>query len=227
MAEGVLIAGKLRLFLDPMTGHPLPVFGPQDHHIEFKPGDGFNKRRVSPVELGVFHWTGGEGSVEGMAETLRQRKLGVHFAISAMGSLYQFCDPTVVNTADASIANARSWGVEIINAGIRSMGNLWREPKANHPPLGPRPSYDTKIHGLPVKCWDFYPAQKLTAFALNKLMVETLSTYTKDVCVYPGVVDIAKAKGAIGHYNVTTQKLDPGTQFMLDLREFMQHGVRV
>jgi hypothetical protein len=224
MAEGILIGGKIYPLLHPETKHPIPVLGPKDHKVEFHPGDGYNKKRVKPIDLGVFHWTGSENSVETMIETLRSRKLGVEFAISPFGVLYQFCDPTVVDTADAGIANSRSWGVEIINAGIRRMNTLWQEPKQRKPPLGPRPAYDTVLHGKKLKCYDFYPAQTATACALNKAMTEALTGYQKDVCTTPGVVDLALVRGAIGHFNITNEKIDPGTRFMEHLAEFMKTG---
>jgi len=224
MAEGILVGGKIYPLLHPITKHPIPVLGTQDHKIEFKPGDGYNKKRVKPIDLGVYHWTGSENQVETMVKVLRQRKLGVEFAISPYGVLYQFCDPMLVDTADAGIANSRSWGVEIVSAGIRRMNTLWMEPRARKPPMGPRPSYDTVLHGKKLKCYDFYPAQTATACALNKVMTEAIPGYAKDVCTVPGVVDLATVKGAIGHYNITNEKLDPGTQFMTHLAEFMKTG---
>jgi len=222
MLNGILIGGKCYSVLHPVTGTPIPVLGPQDHKIEFKVGEGYNKRRAVPIDLGVFHWTGDELPVENMARILGKMKLGVEFAIAPHGVLYQFCDPTVVNTADAGEANARSWGVEITNAGIRSMSTLWRAPQYKKIPMGPRDSYETVIHGKKVKCWDFYPEQKATAFALNVAMVRAIPTYYSEVCVTPGVVDLSATRGAIGHYNVTTNKLDPGTRFMNELAEFME-----
>jgi hypothetical protein len=224
MAQGITVGGKLYSILHPETGHPLPVLGPAEHKVEFHPGDGYNKKRIKPIDLGVFHWTGSENAVETMVETLRKRKLGVEFAISPFGVIYQFCDPTVVDTADAGIANSRSWGVEIVNAGFRRLSTFWMEPKYRKPPLGPRPAYSTVLHGTKQNFWDFYPAQTIAALALNKTMVQAIPTYTADVCTTPGVVDIAKLKGAIGHYNITTEKLDPGTRFMGHLAEFMKTG---
>lgn len=227
MATGVLVGGKIYPLVHPITGHPIPVFGPEDHKIEFHPGDGYNKKRVKDIDLGVFHWTGSENSVETMARTLRKRKLGVEFAISPMGSLYQFCDPTKVDTADAGIANSRSWGVEIVNAGIRRASTLWREPRYRKVKMGPREPYDTTIHGRKLRCWDFYPQQTITACALNLLLVGALPTYPKDVCTVPGEVAIkgpGAVVGAIGHYNITAKKLDPGTKLMGTLDAFMRTG---
>lgn len=235
MSTGVRIGGKVYPLLHPITGHPIPTFDVADHKIEFKAGDGYNKKRTKDIELGVFHWTGSENAVETMAETLRKRLLGVEYAISPMASLYQFCDMLEVDTADAGIVNSRSWGVEIVNQGVRSWDNLWREPRTRKPPMGPRPSYDTIIHGKKVRCWDFYTEQKMTAFALNKLISEVVPTYRKDVQTYPGVLSSkslrglqedkeANIYGAVGHYNITTEKLDPGPQFMKELAAFMNRG---
>lgn len=223
----VVIGGKEYPLLHPATQQPLKVLGPKDHKVEFHAGDGFNKKRVKPIDLGVFHWTGSENAVEQMVETLRQRKLGVEFAIAPDGTLYQFCDPTQVDTADAGIANARSWGVEIVNAGIRRLETLWLEPKYRKVKMGPRFGYQTMLHGKKINCWDFYPGQTITACALNKLMTEVIPTYSKEVCMTPGVVDILgthPVKGAIGHYNITAEKLDPGTRFMGHLAAFMRDG---
>jgi len=227
MADGVLIGGKTYPLLHPLTGYPIPVFGPKDHKIEFRPGDGYNKKRRATIDLGVFHWTGSENAVETMASTLRKRQLGVEYAISPIGSLFQFCDMMEVDTADAGIANSRSWGVEMVNAGIRRASTLWRAPQYRKVPLGPRPAYETVLHGRKLLCWDFYPAQTVTACALNKLICDVLPTYPRTVCTVPGVVPIKgpdAVKGAIGHYNITTEKLDPGTLFMEHLAEFMRTG---
>ena len=227
MATGIPVGGEIIPILHPISGHPIPVFGPDDHGIEFKPGDGYNKRRRTDIDLGVFHWTGSENAIETMAETLRKRKLGIEYAISPYGSLYYFCDPMEVDTADAGIANARSWGVEIVNAGVRRANTLWREPQYRKVKMGPRTPYDTVIHGKKLRCWNFYPAQTMTAFALNKALVGAISTYPADVCTVPGVVKI-KGNGAIvgacGHYNISEAKTDPGTLFMEELKVFMDTG---
>jgi hypothetical protein len=227
MATGVIVGGKIFPLNHPITGHPIPVFGPKDHHIEFHAGDGYNKRRREAINLGVFHWTGSENAVEVMAKTLRKRKLGVEFAITPYGSLYQFCDPLEVDTADAGIANSRSWGVEIVNAGIRRASTLWREPRYRKVKMGPRDPYDTILHGRKLRCWDFYPIQTATACALNKLMVDAIETYPSDVCTAPGVVKIKgedAVVGAIGHYNITNKKIDPGPKLLVALAAFMAQG---
>ena len=224
MAEGVVIGGRIYPLLHPITGHPIPVFGPKDHGVEFHPGDGYNKKRVKPIDLGVFHWTGSENPVEKMLEELRKKDYGIEFAGDPLGNLFQMCDPLEVDTADAGIANSRSWGIELVNAGFRRASTLWRKPRYKGLNLGPRPEYRSIIHGKVVHLYDFYGAQTLTALALNRLMVSAIDTYPPRVCTVPGVIDLKTSKGgAIGHYNITEKKFDPGTELML----FLARGMAV
>ena len=237
MADGVIVGEKSYPLLHPITKHPIPIFNWRDHGMEFHPGDGYNNRRAAEINLGVFHWTGSENALETMFSVLKKRKLGIEFAISPYGSLYQFCDPMEVDTADAGIVNSRSWGVEMVNAGFRRPSTLWREPRYRKVQMGPRTPYDTVIHGKKIRCWNFYPAQTLTAFALNEVMVQAVPTYPATVHPYPdGVISNINAKttvdgvieyaiqGAVGHYQISEKKFDPGTQFMLDLSDYMDHG---
>ncbi len=229
MASGVLVNGELRDLLDPITNHPIPIFGPKDHGMEFVVGTGYNKPRKVDITLGVIHWTGSENPIETMFRVLNNRKLGVEFAISPLGSLYQFCDPCKVDTADAGKANKMSWGVEIVNQGIRQWYNpkKWKTPRAQKRSgfnLGPRPTYQTKIHGRKMRVWGFYPRQTATLCALNKLLADAIPSYGSGVCVEPGTMDFKGFNGAVGHFNVSRRKTDPGTQVMTDLQFFMQTG---
>lgn len=223
MSNGVIIGGGNYELLHPKTNQPIPVFNWKDTGMEFKIGDGYNKRRTVDITLGVIHWTGSENSVETMFKVLNKRKLGVEYCISPYGSLYQFCDMMEVDTADAGAANKISWGVEIVNAGIRRPGTLWREPQYRKTKMGPRRGYDTNIHGRNVRCWDFYEEQTMTLFALNRLIHYVVPTYESNVCVAPIEIDWKNFKGAVGHYNITKKKLDPGTEPMRKLREFMDN----
>lgn len=225
MANGVIIGGGNYELLHPKTNQPIPVFNWKDTGMEFKIGDGYNKRRKADITLGVIHWTGSENSVETMFNVLNKRKLGVEYCISPYGSLYQFCDMMEVDTADAGAANKISWGVEVVNAGIRRMNTIWREPRYRKTKMGPRRGYDTKIHGRKVRCWDFYEEQTMTLLALNRLIHYVVPTYENGVCVTPHEIDWKNFKGAVGHYNITRKKLDPGTEPMKKLREFMDNEV--
>lgn len=222
MSEGILIDGKYYDLRHPKTNIPIPVFGPEDHKMEFRVGEGWNKPRKEPIDLAVWHWTGSENAVETMYRVLNNRKLGVEFAISPLGSVFQFCDPAKVDTADAGWVNARSIGVEIVNAGVRRLNTLWREPRTRKPKLGPRMGYDTRIHGVKLRCWDFYPWQTYTALALAKVFSDAIPTLPARVA--PGAsVDIPAMKeftGHCGHYHVSRKKTDPGTEFIKNLRTF-------
>jgi hypothetical protein len=224
MAEGVLIDGKYHDLRHPITGFHIPVFGLEDHKMEFKPGDGHNKERTEDITLGVVHWTGSENALETMFRVLNGRDLGVEYAISPYGSLYQFCDMMRVDTADAGAANKISWGVEVVNAGIRRMNTLWREPRYRKIKMGPRHAYDTRIHDRKVRCWDFYPAQTATLCALNKLIADVVPSYGPAVSTQDGVIDFKSFVGAVGHLNVSRGKIDPGTLPMENLDHFMRTG---
>jgi N-acetyl-anhydromuramyl-L-alanine amidase AmpD len=224
MANGVIIAGNSYPLLHPLDNCPIPVFGPKDHGMEFKPGEGYNRERRVNITLGVIHWTGSENSVETMFSVLRKRSLGVEYCIDAYGSLYQFCDMVKVDTADAGAANKISWGVEVVNAGIRRAGEFWREPRYRKAKMGPRRGYDTVIHGKKIRCWDFYPAQFAAVCALTRLISDVVPTCSDKVCTVPGVIDWKNFNGTVGHYNLTQRKLDPGTAPMESLAEYMATG---
>ena len=110
MADGVLLGGELYDLRHPITNYSIPVFGPGDHGMEFLPGDGHNTHRVEDIDLGIWHWTGAENSLETMFRTLNRRELGVGLAISPYGSLYQFADPLVVKCAHAGKVNPYALG---------------------------------------------------------------------------------------------------------------------
>jgi hypothetical protein len=224
MAEGVVIGGQSHKLIHPLTGKPISVLGPKDHGMEFKPGDGYNHRRLKPITHGVIHWTGSENPVETMFETLKKRKLGVEYAIAPHGVLYQFCDMEAVDTADAGEANKISWGVEIVNAGFRRASTLWMEPRYRKIKMGPRASYNTRIRGAHITCWDFYPEQTATMCALNKLIADKVPTYGKEVCTSPDLVDWRQIRGAVGHYQLDADKFDPGTLPLEHLAYFMKTG---
>lgn len=225
MADGVIVDGKSYPLIHPITKRPISIFGPEDTGMEFVVGTGYNKRRRAPLRHGVIHWTGSENAIETMYRVLNNRKLGVEFAIDPMGSLYQFCDPKKVDTADAGAANKTSWGVEVVCAGLvrkRKPGKKFRAWKApGH--MGARPKYKTRIHGRKMECRAFYPAQMQTLCALNALMVDAVPEYEDGVCVDSGVINFKRFRGAIGHLNLKRGKTDPGTKPMELLKLFMDN----
>lgn len=197
---------------------------------EFRAGDGYNKRRRSVIDSCVWHWTGGEGEPDRVAETLRKRKLGVEFAISRVGAIWQFCDPLEVDTADAGVMNARSVGVEIVCYGYaaswQAPGRVLRVPVV--PALGrDRERYVDTVHGKPVETAWFYPAQLRAAATLAR----TLSAALHIPRVVPreqggGVLrramlplELRAFAGHLGHYQITAEKRDPGSRLLEYLTE--------
>lgn len=189
---------------------------------EFKAGDGYNKRRVKPIDLMVWHWTGGEQDPISMAETLRKRELGIEVSIDCCtGIVYQFCDPLVVDTADAGIVNSRSMGCEIVCYGYRSVWEL--KHAMGVPKLGrDRPTYEAVTHGRAVKTAQFYPAQMRAAIAVANAVSTAIPAIRRRVPVYnAGALypkDLRAFTGHIGHFHITDKKRDPGPWFMDQLR---------
>jgi hypothetical protein len=223
MADGIVIGGKLYPVVDD-AGQPVSVRRWNDRQLpqvpEFGPGDGYNKRRVKPIDLFVFHWTGGENDPIPMADVLRKRKLGIEFAISRSGTIYQFCDPALVDTADAGIVNSRSIGCEIVCYGYASWDitrRVFTVPKLGQD----REMYEALTHGKKVKTAKFYDSQMRAARALANAVSEAIPAIRKRV---PSVMnDVLPADalqsftGFVGHYHITESKRDPGPWFMEQL----------
>ena len=207
-------------------GQPLPVrcYLLDKRVLEFRPGDGYNKRRRTPVEACVWHWTGGEREPLDMVKTLQARKLGIEFAIGRDGMIYQFCDPNKVDTADAGILNSRSCGVEIVNYGYSAQrGALARVLSV---PVVPtpgrdRPTYEASTHALALRTARFYPAQLEAALGLADALSSALGiprvvpAEAYDLTVLPGVLDF---RGHLSHSHITAKKRDCGPELLQTLR---------
>jgi hypothetical protein len=229
MASGIIVGGQV--YPVAIEGIPVLVFNwLDDGLLEFKPGDGHNKKRSSPIDTAAWHWTGGEGSPDVMAKTLRRRKLGVEFAIGARfdktnyAAIYQFCDPMEVDTADTGYLNQRSVGIEMVNYAFKS----WKKPSTW---AIPRKAKDRNIvraelRGRDRYFADFYPHQYGSALALADVLSEALDI-PRMVPMEQGDVlrrTWTKAEmnawlddnggGHVGHYMVSDKKADPGPHFM-------------
>jgi hypothetical protein len=242
MSDGIIVEGRAYPVIHPVTKQPIRVRawtdppGEGPRVPEFRVGDGYNKKRAKwPVDLFVWHWTGGEAEPERVAETLRQRKFGVEFAIGRYGSIYQFCDPAYVDTADAGFANSRSVGCEVVNYGYRS----WTYDPVRAIKLGPvipklgldRPTYPASIHNrkLPPLA-RFYQEQIHSAVALAEAFSSAVPSVSRKVPVdvsgklTTAVHDIAAWSGHLGHYHLTERKLDPGLDLLEALRQRFAAG---
>lgn len=219
MSEGIVLGGVTY----PLGGmaDEVDVLTWRDHGVEFRAGDGHNRRRVKPITLAVWHWTAAENPPLAMARTLRKRELGVEFAIDRDGTVFQFCDPLVVDTADAGIVNARSVGVEIVSYGMRRASRLWTIPKRGKD----RGHRDVTIHGKRVRVASFYPAQTAAACALADVLSTVLPIPARVPMDAKGAVltralsrmELDEFSGHLGHYHVTKKKLDPGPVLIEDL----------
>lgn len=219
-ASEVIVGGK-RIPLG-LPNEPTPiVLTWEDHGISFKPGEGYNKKRRLTIDLAVWHWTGGEGEPPAMAQVLKTRGYGVEFAIARTGVIYQFVDPLLVDTADAGGVNARSVGIEIVSYGFRQSSSGWLPPKAG----ADRSLREVIIHGQRVKTAAFYPAQLLAARALADGLSRALPIPRKVPLTAAGTLitkslsttELGRFQGHVGHYHLTSQKLDPGPDFMAEL----------
>lgn len=223
---GAIIVAGVRTQVFDENRVPVEVFSWADnapgrlHVPEFRPGDGYNKKRRHAIDLAVWHWTGGENEPDVMAETLRKRKLGVEFAISRHGIIWQFCDPAYVDTADSGEVNHRSVGIEIVSYGYSSWDvkrRVFAVPKRG----ADRMTYDATTHGKTVKTAMFYPAQLRAARGLSIALSDALQIPMRvprsDVT---GVLpELATFSGHIGHYHITEGKRDPGPMLIDELRD--------
>lgn len=207
-AGGLILGGKV-------WPCDVPVFNPGDHGLEVKIGDGARRRFPKQTELDLFvlHWTGGENPPPKVFDVLDGRELGVEFSIGKYGDVWQFADPILVDTFDAGPVNKRSAGVEIINCGWKSEG---RASASNF-----REEYTTRLHGRPRRFTRFYPAQIRAAIALVDAIIKSEQTLIKRriprdgsgalITSVMGGGQLAAYEGVLGHFHITADKSDPGT----------------
>lgn len=229
----IVVGGKEYAVFNVESQKPITVRRWDDGQLpkvpEFVAGDGYNKKRVKPIDLMVWHYTGGEREPIQMAAVLRKRKFGIEFAISRSGTVYQFCDPAEVDTADAGFVNNRSVGCEVVNYGYRSLRDL--KNAFGVPKVGlDREMYDAVTHGRKVKTAKFYPCQIESVLALALAVSTAIPEIQKTVPAgVPGVLkekEMVSFRGHIGHYHVTKRKRDPGPQLMDALGEFFSQRSR-
>lgn len=194
----------------------VPTLLPEDHGMEFKPGQGARRRfKKKPIDLFVLHWTGAENPPERVFKTLNNRSLGVEFAINREGLIYQFADPVYVDTFDAGRINPRSVGVEIVNYGF-----TWRKPI---PKKGrDRGTYQTILNRRKRTFARFYPQQLASAICLADVLCKELSIPRRiprdhDLTILNRTMkwrELNRFKGVIGHFHASKRKSDPGMDIM-------------
>lgn len=223
MSGGVVVGGQI-VPVGP-DWLPVPVLGTADHGIAFRPGEGHNRRRMEEIRACVWHWTGSERAPEKMAGTLKKRGYGVEFAISKLGVIYQFADPLKVDTADVGGFNAPSVGVEVVNSGYRRGSRAWILPTG-------RPTYEGRIHGVNRTFAGFYPAQVRAAYCLADALSSALdiprcipvgTDAAGNTVVHPSLIaDKGSYRGHLGHFHVSSKKIDPGLDLLRALHVHFQ-----
>lgn len=199
----------------------MPVKDWREHGMTFTDKRGGRKRDVkkTTIDLFVLHFTAGEGDAKGCYDVLNTRELGVEFYISREGEIYQFADPILVDTFDAGTVNPRSVGVEIANYGFR------KDPKEIPAKAKDRVIYETTIRGHKIKLAAFYPKQLEACKALVDAVCAAIPTIPKNLAGKENSLfldtmtrkQLNEYKGLIGHYQLSDNKVDPGT----DLLEYL------
>jgi len=192
-----------------------------DHGLQFKPGMGANKARVQKLTLAVLHWTGAENEPDTMFRTLVKRGLGIEFAIGGDGTVWQFADPLVCDTADAGRVNGFSWGIEIVGSGVSPMNPkaLWRGRD--------REKYTARIHGANRKLLDFRPAQYTALLELVDAMSTAVPSVARRVqtdaqgapfCELLTLSELRSFSGYVCHSNISAKKIDAGPRVLAALQ---------
>lgn len=210
-ATGLIIGGKV-------VACARPVFNWNDHGMEFKPGDGARRRIPKQlIDMFVWHWTGGSGSMEALFGVLDTRDLGVEFGIDRDGDIYQFADPLLVDTYDAGPYNPRSVGCEVSNYGFTGKD---RPVPAKDRDRG---TYTTVQNDRVRTFARFYQQQLEAALALGNAVSDAIPSIPKRVptdakdVLYPDTMRrsaLASFAGHVGHYHLTDSKSDPGADLL-------------
>ncbi len=144
---------------------------------------------------------------------LKERNLSVHFLIDNDGTIYQTLDTKHI-AWHAKGVNSNSVGVEISNAFYEKFNKTYEQIG-----LGKRPVITNSIvHGNKIENHlGYYPDQilalKALIQALNKGCGIKLQTPLDEnnKLVYSVIKSVADGKyeGIVGHYHITSQKIDP------------------
>lgn len=183
--------------------------------------------RTDAVRQIVLHYDVAGTSAQ-CFKVLEKRGLSVHFLVDLDGTVYQTVD-TSARAYHAGTFNDGSVGIEIANIGAyakrEELERLWPFPEgvargALPPGFVPRPARPGplrgKIHGTELWQQDFTDEQyealgHLVAALCRELDVPADAPRERGVLAAP-----AAWHGILGHYHLTTDKLDPGPAFDWD-----------
>jgi hypothetical protein len=195
----------------------VPVIDWHKSKLEITIGGDSRKRTKAP-DLCVWHWWGFEGSIENLWGAFQRRELGSEFSIDAAGTVYQHCDPMLVDSFDAGKANRRSVGIEVQNFGFRAPGQ-W--PKTGTGSL--RTTYETTQNGTKRKFAAFFEPQLQSCVALADALSSAIPGIARKVpqdaqgALIERVLsdaELAKFAGHIGHFHIERGKSDPGADLL-------------
>lgn len=199
------------------------VRGVADHGMEFTPGGpGARPRKLSPQFI-ALHYTADELAAPALFRALLDRKnrdgkpmpLGIEFAVDRDGVIWQFCDPGAVDTFDLGEYNRVSVGIEITSCGRAPLKGKGID----------RGTYVDTIGGERITFASFYLRQSKAVLDLVDTLVDAFElprvVATDKRLLTPA--EIASFRGVLGHYHVSADKRDPGTQILSDL---VGHGYK-
>lgn len=193
------------------------VRGVADHGMEFKPGHGARKRLTLPRFI-ALHYTADELEAPNLFAALLNRKpdpLGVEFAVDREGVIWQFCDPAQIDTFDLGKYNSVSVGIEITSCGRAPLKGKGID----------RGTYVDTIGGERITFASFYLRQSKATLDLVDTLAEAFQiprvVATDKRLLTPAEIDAFH--GVLGHYHVSADKRDPGTQILSDL---VGHGYK-
>jgi N-acetylmuramoyl-L-alanine amidase len=179
--------------------------------------------RKGGVRQIVLHYDAAGTSAQ-CFKVLARRGLSVHFMVDLDGTVYQTCD-TSARAYHAGTFNDGSVGIEIANVGAyakrEELERLWpipsgvARPARVPPPARPGPLRG-RIHGTELWQQDYTEEQYAALSALVAGLCRGLGVPAEA----PRETGVLRApaswKGIVGHYHLTTDKLDPGPAFDWD-----------
>jgi hypothetical protein len=195
-----------------LDGQHVNTTFPVNHDLQFTIGeDGVNRRGSWPLHGGMLHWTAAENPGNRVFTTLTTRNISVHFAMDPDGTVWQYADPGRVTTLNAGDTLGRTtWAIEIANYGAASPSRI---PDSAQD----RPGYEAEVQGQMRTIADFYDVQYNNIFELCDLIHDTLNipkvVYTSPVEFVPWA-RLRNARGILGHYHASTNKMDPGPRLL-------------
>jgi len=183
----------------------------------------FGTRKGGDVHQVVLHYDAAGTSAQ-CFKVLELRGLSVHFMVDLDGTVYQTCD-TSARAYHAGTFNDGSVGIEIANVGAYAdraeLDRLWPiPPGVARPARVPLPARPGPLRGR-IQGTDLWQ-QDYTAEQYEALghLVAALCGALDIPATAPreaGVLrDPASWRGIVGHYHLTTAKLDPGPAFDWD-----------